>query len=186
MHSNKKFLTIFNNTVSHSNLDAASKKEFFTIPYVKSISESFKPIINKFGFHIAYSVPNTLRSIIKCGKDELDSMSHHGVVYKISCHDCEASYIGQTKRQLRTRIKEHNSDIKKKIGSPPVISEHRLKFNHDFQWDNIKILDNELSYHKRIVSEIVHIKKQRHGLNKHSDIHLLPKSYLPIIDLLPS
>jgi len=50
-------------------------------------------------------------------------MSHHGVVYKIFYHNCDASYIGQTKRQLRTRIKEHNSDIRKKNGSPSIISE---------------------------------------------------------------
>jgi len=60
-------------------------------------------------------------------------MSHYGVVYKISCHDCDASYIGQIKKQLRTRIKEHNSDIKKKNGSPSVITEHRLNLNHDFK-----------------------------------------------------
>jgi len=112
-------------------------------------------------------------------------MSHQGVVYKISCHDCEASYIGQTKRQLRTRIKEHDSDFRKKNGSPSVISEHRRNFNHDFEWDNIKIIDNERSYQKRLVSEMVHIKKQLHGLNKQSDTDLLPKSYLPILDLLP-
>jgi len=182
MHANKDFLTIFKNTDRHNNLESTPNKEFFTIPYIKSIAESFKPVVNKYGFHIAYTIPNTLRSFIKCGKDDLDSMSHQGVVYKISCHDCDAPYIGQTKRQLRTRIKEHNLDIKKKIGSPSVISEHR-NFNHDFGWDNIKILDNERSYQKRLISEMVHIKKQPHGLNKQSDINMLPKSYFPIIDL---
>jgi len=32
---------------------------------------------------------------------------------------------------------------------------------------------------------MVHIKKQRHGLNKQSDTDLLPMSYLPILNLLP-
>jgi len=137
------------------------------------------PIIKKYGFNIAFSIPVTLNSFIKCGKDSLDSMSQHGVVYKITCHDYDASYVGQTKRQLRTRIKEHVSDINKKSGSPSVISEHRRNFNHEFEWDNVKIIDNELSYQKRIISEMVHIKKQQHGLNK------LPMSYIPILDLLP-
>jgi len=143
------------------------------------------PIIKKYGFNIAFSIPSTLHSLIKCGMDSLDLMSQHGVVYKITCHDCDASYIGQTKRQLRTRIKEHVSDINKKSGSPSVISEHRLRFNHDFEWDNIKIIDYELSYQKRIIAEMVHIKKQQNGLNKQSDTELLPTSYIPILDLLP-
>jgi len=27
--------------------------------------------------------------------------------FKINCKDCETSYVGQTKRRLTTRIKEH-------------------------------------------------------------------------------
>jgi len=64
-----------------------------------------------------------------------------------------------------------------------VITEHRLNLNHDLEWDNIKIIDNERSYHKRLISKMVHIKKQQHGLNKQSD--LLPMSYLPILYFLP-
>jgi len=106
-------------------------------------------------------------------------MSHHGVVYRITCQNCDASYIGQTKRKLRTRTKEHNSDIRKKNGSPSVITEHRLNLNYDFEWDSIKLIDNERSYHKRLISEMVHIKKQQYGLNKQSDTDLLSISYLP-------
>jgi len=184
LHSKKDFLHIHNN-INYNSVDQTSEKEFFTIPYLNSISESFIPIIKKYGFNIAFSISVTLNFLIKCGKDSLDTMSQHGVVYKISCHDCDASYVGQTKRQLRTRIKEHVSDIKKKSGSPSVISEHRRNFNHEFEWDNIKIIDNELSYQKRIISEMVHIKKQQHGLNKQSDTEFLPMSYIPILDLLP-
>jgi len=38
------------------------------------------------------------------------------MVYKILCNDCVvcATHISQTKLQLKTRIVEHQSDIKKK------------------------------------------------------------------------
>jgi len=148
LHSKKEFLTVFNNTTDNI-VDLTSEKKFFTIPYLNSISESFIPIIKKYGYDIAFTIPHTLNTFIKCGKDSLDPMSHLGVVYKITCHDCNASYVGQTKKQLRTRIKEHVSDINKKNGSPSVISEHRLNFNHEFEWENIKIMDNEQSYKKK-------------------------------------
>jgi hypothetical protein len=57
---------------------------------------------------------------------------------------CDASYVGQTKRQLRTRVKEHRSDINKRTGSPSVISIHKLDYNHDFDWDNVEILDERI------------------------------------------
>jgi len=184
LHSKKEFLSVFNN-FSDNTADHTPKREFFTIPYLDTISESFIPIIKKYGFDLAFSIPSTLNIFIKCGKDNLDLTSHQGVVYKISCQDCDASYIGQTKRQLGTRIKEHASDINKKNGSPSVISKHRLNFRHDFEWDNVKIINNERSYPKRQISEMVHIKKQQNGLYKHSDTDLLPISYTPILDPLP-
>jgi len=110
----------------------------------------------------------------------MDPLTRQDVVYKISCQDCEASYIGQTKRQLKTRINEHISDINKKSGSPSVTSNHRLEFGHEFKWNDTKILDLEPSYHKRLISEMVHIKKQHKSLNKQSDTDLLLNTYLPI------
>jgi len=35
-----------------------------------------------------------------------------------------------------------------------VITEHILEFKHSFNWKNTKILDYELNYNKRLISEI--------------------------------
>jgi len=71
---------------------------------------------------------------MKTGKDQLNQLSRCGVIYKINCQDCDASYVGQTKRLLKTRVKEHFTDIKKSSSSPSVISD-RLENNHDFDWE---------------------------------------------------
>jgi len=39
------------------------------------------------------------------------------------------------------------------------ISEHRLQSEHDFDWSNTKILDNERYIGKRLMSEMLHIRK---------------------------
>jgi len=73
---------------------------------------------------------------------------------------------GQTKRQLDMKIKKHRNDIKKS-SSLSIISKHRIFQNHTFDWENISIiLDNEPSYAKRAIFEIIYIKKQIKGLNK--------------------
>jgi len=112
-------------------------------------------------------------------------MKQSNVVYRVSCNECDATYVGQTKRQLQTRMREHRSDINRRSSSPSVISEHRLTYNHDFKWDKVEILDNERTYNKRIISEMIHIKKQTNSINKQIDTEQFPELYLPYIKIHP-
>jgi len=50
---------------------------------------------------------NKLENIIRAQKDHLDNYTRKNVVYKIVCKDCDATYVGQTKRKLITRVNEH-------------------------------------------------------------------------------
>ncbi|KYN28478.1 hypothetical protein ALC57_02090 [Trachymyrmex cornetzi] len=183
--------TIVKNRIKYHTLNNEKKKsnplireKYFTIPYVKSISESFLPISTMFHCKLAFTIPNTLKSFIRRGKDKLEFLSNQNIVYKISCKNCDASYVGQTKRKLSTRLKEHQSDIRNNTGSPSVITDHRVTFDHNFKWDEAKILDNEASYGKRLVSEMIYIKRQKHGINKMQDTESLPDSYSNIIHAL--
>ena len=47
---------------------------------------------------MAYKEINNIRGFIRGHKDVYPKLSHTGVVYKIDCRDCEASYVGQTGR----------------------------------------------------------------------------------------
>lgn len=61
---------------------------------------------------IIYKSSNSLSYYFKNCKNCLESGDAHFVVYKISCANCDAIYIGQTKRALTTRLKEHGTNIK--------------------------------------------------------------------------
>jgi len=87
-------------------------------------------------------------------------LSLSNVVYKLRCAQCDASYVGQTCRLLKTRINEHLSHIRRNTNQNSVITEHRLKFSHEFDWDNVEILDEEIHSNKRIIFEMIHTKKQ--------------------------
>ena len=89
--------------------------------------------------------------------------------------------MGQTKRKLKTRLKEHIKDLNKPTNSLSVISCHKLDSDHTIDWDNSSILDSEHSYYKRMISEMIHIKRQENGLNKQSDIERFPEIYIPFI-----
>jgi len=52
-------------------------------------------------------VPKKLDCIIKRGKDNTDMFKRTNIIYKINRNDCDSVYIGQIKKHLLTRLKEH-------------------------------------------------------------------------------
>ena len=64
-----------------------------------------------------------------------------------------ATYIGERKRALETRINEHKKDLGKKS----VVAAHAIDNVHEIKWKDVKILDKEPNYNKRIISEMLHI-----------------------------
>jgi len=68
------------------------------------------------------------------------------------------TYIGQTKRKLKTRINEHKNQINRKTNNLTVITEHKLNNGHEFKWDDIRIIDREKYLDKRSISKMLHIK----------------------------
>ncbi|KYN19346.1 hypothetical protein ALC57_08319 [Trachymyrmex cornetzi] len=158
-----------NNTIKDgstvNNVDKINNS-FFTIPFIPFLSEKIKKFFNKGSVvRMAYRGINNLRGFIKGHKDLCPKLSHTDVVYKINCRDCEASYVGQTSRCLKTRINEHRNHINWNTTQHSVITEHRISHHHEFDWENIKILDNERALNKILISEMIHIKQQKQSLN---------------------
>ena len=70
-----------------------------------------------------------LRRLLTNVKDKDKPEDRQGAVYKIKCCDCQASYIGETGRNLSTRLTEHkratrNGDVNNHI------AEHHFKTKH--------------------------------------------------------
>ena len=87
---------------------------------------------------------------------------------------------GETKRALRTRINQH----KKNNNPEAVVYQHTKNFSHEFDWNNVKIIDYESNYKKRIISEMIHIKCDKHNVNKKEDVKFLNFSYVPLLRIL--
>jgi len=151
------------------------------IPYVNLISKFIAANIDKTKAMIGFRCLNKLSQFIKVHKDKDHLLSKNNAVF---CKNCEASYVEQTKRQLKTRLKEHKNNIKLDQSRYSVISQHITECNHSFDWEGIKIMNRETKFHKRIVSEMIHIKEQKCGLNLNSNTELLDASYSHILNEL--
>jgi len=170
-----------NNTES----DNSETRKILVIPYIKNISELIAATIDKSRCVIGYRTLNNLGGFVRVHKDTVETVSNNNVVYKISCMNCEASYVGQTKRQLKTRVKEHfilHFNLMSESANPSVITEHILQMSHSFDWENVRILDTERNYFKRSISEMIHIREQSFGLNAQKDTELLDSAYYDILE----
>jgi len=169
-HSHKKL-------VSKKN-EEKSRIPYFTIPYVSCISKKFIQFFKTITFSkLAFCCYNKLNKFIRVHKDALSLFSRSNVVYRINCLNCDASYVGQTKRALNMTISQHRNHVRRNSSQPSVITDHKRISGHEFDWENVKILDSESNYNKRLISEMIYIKKQKHRLNAQTDTALLDPIY---------
>ena len=71
----------------------------------------------------------TLRQLLTNVKVKDEPRNRQGAVYKISCSDCHASYIGETGRNPTTRLTEHKWATRKGDVINHIAEHHRLT-NH--------------------------------------------------------
>ena len=79
--------------------------------------------------------------------------------------------------KIYSRIREHFNNISHLSQQISVVSEHRLEKNHDFGWNDVKILDIEPNWKKRLISEMIHIKTNPSNINKRQDTEGLNPLY---------
>src|SRR5690606_36287230 len=79
--------------------------------------------------------------------------------------DCNAVYIGETGRTIRTRIQEHKRDVRlMKVGS--AVAEHAKDNEHSIAFENVRALSIDRFYHRRMIREGLEIQKHNDVINQ--------------------
>ena len=102
-------------------------------------------MLNSYNIRRTPQYNNILSNIVKLGKNITNILDTAEIVYRIFCEKLPKYIVGQTKRSITDRIKEH----KKCNNADAVISIHTNNFNHTFNWEKVKILDKESNLKKR-------------------------------------
>ena len=97
------------------------------------------------------------------------------------CNDCDHEYVGQTKRQFGTRLKEHQRAVCQSKIDNSALSEHACRTKHSIAWDDSKIVTTNQRYHQRRCLEAWHINRTVNALNR-DDGGLLPEAYLHLVN----
>ena len=87
--------------------ESTSKKFPVKLPYIKGASEAVQRVFKNHGIPSFQKPFNTIRNLLVRPKDKNDPKKTCGIIYNISCPSCKETYIGETGRNLETRLKEH-------------------------------------------------------------------------------
>ncbi|XP_041984078.1 uncharacterized protein LOC121736760, partial [Aricia agestis] len=150
------------------------------LPFIKGVTDKVSYILRKASIKTYFKPPKNISQFlppVKCNLPLQDAG-----IYKLDC-DCGLSYIGQTKRAIKTRIKEHIADVKHHRNTKSAICEHTLdQPRHYIRFDKPQILAKEARCRPRMIREAIKIKK--HPNFNREDGWVLPSSWDPVINKL--
>ena len=86
--------------------------KYISTPYIKGASKRIQRILKPFDLYLSNPASNTVKCQLIHLKDKVATHDKCGVVYKIDCMDSANRDIGETGCNLKTRIKEHQKDIR--------------------------------------------------------------------------
>ena len=107
----------------------------------------------------------TLRRLLTNVKDKDEPDDRPGADYKVKCSDCQATYIGETGRNLTTRLNEQKRATKHGDGNNNI-AEHHLKTSRTIDWDSATCLTYSTDYYQRITLESWFTNLEQTALNR--------------------
>ena len=128
------------------------------------MSEELRRVFGRYEIPAYFKPTNTLRQLLVRPKDPIEKDKVVGPIYKISCEDCEATYVGETERSLKARFSEHRrpssatSEVSRHI--------HQDSPGHSIDLENTQILSVEPRWYERGVKEAIFIRANKPSLNR--------------------
>jgi len=141
------------------------------LPYLPGLTDKIKRCLTTNKIQVTSKPVRKVGNLLTSIKDPVDIKSRQGIVYSIAYRHCNKRYIGETKRSLETRQKEHKADIKNKRFDKSALTQHTFDLNHRMDWANSKVLEFESNYYRRRFIESFHIHSDNDTTNeKRSDL----------------
>lgn len=108
------------------------------IPFHPAVAYQVGDILRKQGIEVAFKPPAKLKTVLPKTKDNIPNSLMPGV-YAVPC-ECGAQYIGETKRSINTRLKEHQKCFEKGQWEQSAIALHHSETKHKILWEDTKIV----------------------------------------------
>ena len=136
-----------------------------SIAFTPEITNNLKIPFKKHNMYMVFSNRGRLKDILGSTKDKSDHLEKSGI-YEIDCGDCDMKYVGQTRRKLKTRFKEHMDAIKNNQTQKSSVAAHVLDNNHwNISQNNLKLLKEVNNTKKLDAYESYFIQRTTNPMN---------------------
>ena len=121
--------------------------------YVEGTSEKLRRILSFHKIRSTFYTEKALRKLLCKPKDRVATEDKNNIVYKIDCSNCQAVYFGESKRSLKSRSDEHKRSVRNCDCDKNEIAKHCWEADHNFNWDQEKVIDRESRLISRKIKE---------------------------------
>ena len=109
-----------------------------TILYIQGVSEAVTRILSNIDVQVHMKPFRTPRRILSHPKDCIPDGDKSSIVYKINCHDCDASCVGEH------LMSEHCRAVDK---MDSALAQHAWEHDHHINWRSTCVLETESQLH---------------------------------------
>jgi len=94
-------------------------------------------------------------------------------IYQIKCNNCNKCYIGETTRDFKIRLKEHEADIRHKRIQKSAVALHMSQNpGHEIDLTKSNIIEKEPRWMHRKYKESMYIRNSDHTMNLDKGLHI--------------
>lgn len=162
-------------------------RRFIAAPYIPGLSERLRKSLNCHNLTLSCKTTNKIGNIYTRTKYKIPREQKSKVVYQIKCQDCNAIYIGITKQKLKDRMAKHRSDVHlQKLEGTTGLTIHAVQKSHNFDFENVSILEQIPDYWQRLIAEKMYIHRSKNTVNTQIDKDGLHASYVNLMKLQSS
>lgn len=136
------------------------------LPFDPNYTKGLDKVFKNLGLRTVYQSGPKLKDLLGNTKDKADKLDCCGI-YEISCSDCNKCYIGQTKRSIMIRFKEHMAHLRYGRIEKSSVAEHVFNKEHKIDLGNLKLVRSVVNFKKLDAYESLEIaKKGNNAMNK--------------------
>ncbi|XP_026325750.1 uncharacterized protein LOC113234614 [Hyposmocoma kahamanoa] len=130
------------------------------LPYVRGVTDVIGNLLRRrYSINTIFRPLTQLRQLLRSPKDR-DPLGVPGV-YMVPC-DCGKCYVGETRRDVATRLAEHIRSMKNQDVNGSAVADHFLSSGagHYIRFDKAKVLAREKYFVPRKIREAIEISRR--------------------------